>query len=111
MIGHPDRARGFPAAAPERRMNPEENLEDCLPPELRTSTTTLTRMAAGLSGARVYRVDAAGGAFVLKITDSREPLAAWRRKLGVQRLAADAGLAPRIAHVDEARRAVVSWFV
>jgi aminoglycoside phosphotransferase (APT) family kinase protein len=92
-------------------MNPEESPEDCLPPELRTSTTALTRMAAGLSGARVYRVDAAGGAFVLKVTDPHEPLAAWRRKVDVQRLAADAGLAPRIAHIDEARRAVVSRFV
>lgn len=87
------------------------SLEACLPADLRGPTTTITRIAAGLSGAGVYRVEAAGQAFVLKVVDAGEPLAGWRRKLHIQQLAADAGLAPRVVHTDEARRAVVSAFV
>ncbi|HEX8434092.1 phosphotransferase [Archangium sp.] len=86
-------------------------LEDCLPPDLRGPATTITRIAAGLSGAGVYRVEAAGKSFVLKIAAESENPADWRRGFHVQRLAADAGLAPRIVHADEARRAVLSAFV
>ncbi len=92
---------------PEPRMN----LEACLPADLQSTTPTITRIAAGLSGAGVYRVEAAGQAFVLKIAGEGEPPAGWRHKVRIQELAANAGLAPRILHVDEARRAVVSAFV
>lgn len=87
------------------------NLEACLPTDLQGPTTTITRIAAGLSGAGVYRVEAAGQAFVLKTSAEGEPLAGWHRKVHVQQLAASAGLAPRVVHVDEARRAVVSALV
>ena len=87
------------------------SLEACLPADLQGPTTTISRIAAGLSGAGVYRVEAAGQAFVLKISGEDEPLAGWRRKLHIQELAAGAGLAPRVVHADEARRAVVSAFV
>jgi aminoglycoside phosphotransferase (APT) family kinase protein len=87
------------------------NLEACLPADLRGPTTTINRVAAGASGAGVYRVEAAGQAFVLKVTGENEPLASWRQKLHIQQLAASANLAPRVVHVDEARRAVVSAFV
>jgi thiamine kinase-like enzyme len=86
-------------------------VEDCLPADLRGPTTTITRIAAGLSGAGVYRVEAAGQSFVLKVAGEAENDADWRRALHIQRLAADAGLAPRIVHVDEARRAVLTAFV
>ncbi|WP_375773351.1 phosphotransferase [Archangium gephyra] len=86
-------------------------IEDCLPADLRAPTTTITRIAAGMSGAGVYRVEAAGQPFVLKIAGEAENDADWRRALHIQRLAADAGLAPRIVHVDEARRAVLTSFV
>lgn len=78
---------------------------------MRGPTTTITRIAAGLSGAGVYRVEAAGQAFVLKVSGEGEPLDGWRRKLHVRQLAADAGLAPRVIHTDEERRAVLSAFV
>jgi Ser/Thr protein kinase RdoA (MazF antagonist) len=68
-------------------------------------------MAAGLSGAGVYRVEAAGQSFVLKVAGEAENEADWRSALHIQRLAADAGLAPRVIHVDEARRAVLTAFV
>ena len=48
---------------------------------------------------------------MLKISDEAQPLAEWRRTLQIRQLAADAGLAPRIVHVDEARRAIMSAFV
>ena len=84
-------------------------VEACLPAELRGAT--ITKLAVGLSGAGVYRVDAADRSFVLKIGDGSVPLAAWQRTVHVQRAAADAGVAPRVVHVDEAQRAVVSELV
>ena len=83
-------------------------LEACLPDHLRGPTTTITRIAAGLSGAGVYRVEAAGQAYVLKVAIAGEPIEAWRQSLEIQRRAGDAGVAPRVIHHDEARRAVVS---
>jgi aminoglycoside phosphotransferase (APT) family kinase protein len=80
------------------------NLDECLPSELRGST--IARVAAGMSGAGVYRV---GDAHVLKV--SSEPIEAWRHKLAIMRAAADAGLAPRVVHVDEEHRAIVSAYV
>ena len=85
--------------------------EECLPPPLRGPGTTIARVGAGLSGAGVWRVDAAGQTFVLKVATDGEPLAAWRAKLQVQTLAAAAGVAPAVVHADEARRAILSAFV
>lgn len=87
------------------------NLEEFLPPDLRGPETTITPIAAGLSGAGVYRVEASGQAFVLKIAAESESAEDWRSTLHIHRLAADAGLAPRIVHVDAPRRAVLSAFV
>jgi aminoglycoside phosphotransferase (APT) family kinase protein len=87
------------------------SLESCLPQELRGPSTTIQRVAAGLSGAGVYRVEAGGQSYVLKVAAESEPLAPWRRKLQLQQLAAAAGVAPAVVHVDEPRRAVLSAFV
>ena len=87
------------------------NLEECLPAELRGPATTITRVSAGLSGAGVYRVEAAGQAYVLKVSDAMEAVETWRRTLHIRQLASEAGVAPRVVHSDEARRAVVSSFV
>lgn len=86
-------------------------LKTCLPLDLQGQTTTISPIAAGLSGAGVYRVEAAGQAFVLKISSEGEAFADWHGKLHIQQLAVDAGLAPGVAHVDEAQRAVLSNFV
>ena len=86
-------------------------LEDCLPEDLRASEPTLTRIAAGLSGAGVYRVDAGGQSYVLKVAADDERPEGWRRALHFQRLAAEAGLTPRVVHADEARRAVLTDFL
>jgi aminoglycoside phosphotransferase (APT) family kinase protein len=88
-----------------------DNLDDCLPEDLRGPGTTITRISAGFSGAGVYRVEAAGQSYVLKVSDASKPLVQWRRQLGIQQLAANAGLAAPVLHAVEARRAVVSAFV
>jgi aminoglycoside phosphotransferase (APT) family kinase protein len=59
----------------------------------------------------VYRVDAAGEAFVLKIAAESESAADWHGTLQIQRLAAEHGLSPRVVHVDELGRAVLTAFV
>jgi aminoglycoside phosphotransferase (APT) family kinase protein len=78
---------------------------------MRGPETTITKMAMGFSGAGVYRVEAGGQTFVLKITDPTAPIAAWRRALRTQELAADASITPQIVHFDEERRAIVTAFV
>jgi len=83
-------------------------LEACLPDHLRGPTTSITRIVGGLSGAGVYRVEAAGHAYVLKVASEGEPIEPWRQSLEIQRRAGDVGVAPRVIHHDEARRAVVS---
>lgn len=80
----------------------------CLPAELRGA---LTPLAGGLSGAGVYRVDAGGRAYVLKLGSESVPVAVWRERLAIQQRAAAAGLAPRVIHHDEAHRAVVTEYV
>ena len=80
---------------------------ECLPPDLRGAT--ITRIAAGLSGAGVYRVEADVRAYVLKISsESRED---WQRKVAILESAAAAGVAPRVVHVDAERRAVLSELI
>ena len=86
-------------------------LEACLPERLRGPETTITRMAMGFSGAGVYRVEAGGQTFVLKVTDQAAPIDAWRRALSIQELAANASVTPQIVHIDEERRAIVTLFV
>ena len=86
-------------------------LEACLPDDLRGPSTSITKMTGGLSGAGVFRVDAAGQLYVLKVARDDVPIGTWRQSLAIQRGAGDAGLAPRVIHHDEPRRAVVSEHV
>jgi len=87
------------------------DLTACLPPELRGTGTTITRIAAGLSGAGVYRVEAAGHAFVLKVAAATEDQAAWRRAVAIQQHAAAVGLAPAVIYSDDGRRSIVTDLV
>lgn len=73
------------------------NLDECLPPALRGAT--ITPVGAGLSGAGVYRVN---DSHILKLDD---------RLAALQRLAGEAGLAPRVVHVDEVRHAIVTELI
>lgn len=94
-------------------MPPEEfsHLLACLPADLQGSETRITRVSAGLSGAGVYRVDTPRQIVVLKVAVIGESIEEWRRKMRIQHRAANAGLAPRLVHIDEARRAIVSEFI
>jgi aminoglycoside phosphotransferase (APT) family kinase protein len=87
------------------------DLQQCLPPSLRGPTTAITRIASGLSGAAVHRVDAGDRAFVLKLARPDESLEHWRRNLATRRAAAGAGLTPDVVHADETHRATVTTFV
>ena len=93
------------------RPEPILHLDECLPAALRGDGTSVTPLSNSFSGAGVYRIERDGRAFVLKVSDVADPIDAWKRRLQVLRSAAAAGLAPRIVHVDEVRRAVVSAFV
>lgn len=88
-----------------------DDLRACLPPELRAADPKIERIRAGMSGAGVYRVEAAGRSYVLKIAGSGELVAAWRQRVEIQRRAAAAGVAPAMIHVDEERQAIVSEHV
>lgn len=79
-----------------------ETMRACLPPSLRDQP--IARMAAGLSGAAVYKV---GDAHVLKVSAEGD----FAQKVAILRAAAAAGVAPEVVHVDAERRAVVSAFV
>ena len=92
-------------------MTAEIHLDECLPADLRGAATTITTLAGGLSGAGVHLVDANGRTFVLKVSTQEESIGAWRARREILRLAADAGVAPRVIHTDEERRAVLSVFV
>ena len=75
--------RGLMAASvllPHLPMSHSESdrLDDCLPANLRGTATTITRIAGGLSGAGVHRVDTDGRAFLLKISRSDESIDTWR---------------------------------
>lgn len=83
------------------------DVQACLPPELRGAA--ITRMSAGLSGAGVYRVEHADGTYVLKVAAASDPR--WRERVELLQRASRAGVAPRVVHVDEARRAVTSEHV
>ncbi len=91
------------------RVDPD--LEACLPAALRGPATKIAKIAAGLSGAGVYRVDANGRSYVLKLAGPRDAVENWRARTVILRAAADAGVAPAVVHVDDERRAVVSELV
>lgn len=103
------------AAASSRSVDlPSEDVSElmhALPVSLHSSDTTITRAAVGNSGAGVFLVDAGGARSVLKMTALSEPLEDWHRAVATQRAAAQAGVAPRVLHVDEVRRAVLSEHV
>jgi thiamine kinase-like enzyme len=79
-----------------------------LPAEQVGATERIEPIRAGLSGAGVYAVTTSQGAFVLRVQDRNLDEQYFAQQLRVLRRAEQAGIAPRIAYVDEAARAVVS---
>ena len=86
------------------------DLAECLPAQLRGPNIKIERIGQGMSGAGVYRVEAAGKTYVLKVSP-KEHVDDFRRKLEIRHLVAQAGVAPRVVHADEHRKAVLSEFV
>jgi len=66
----------------------------------------VARLAGGLSGAEVHAVTTATGKYVLRSQGTASP--AWHRAVALQRLAADAGIAPALVAVDEATATTIS---
>lgn len=69
----------------------DDDLRACLPEALRGGATRIERIAPGMSGAGVYRVDAEGKTYVLKIAGGREPFDDWKRATQVLAAAGRAG--------------------
>jgi hypothetical protein len=64
----------------------------------------------GVSGAFVYRVDAGGRCYVLRMEGLASPLRNPHQYTSM-RIAAEAGIAPRLHHVDETARVAVMDFI
>jgi aminoglycoside phosphotransferase (APT) family kinase protein len=78
-----------------------------LPEAVTGEVTSVEPLHMGLSGARVYTVRAARGAFVLRVQPPRHDRS-LRQHVLIQRRAAEIGVAPAIVHVDENEGAVLS---
>jgi thiamine kinase-like enzyme len=74
-------------------------------------TPTFQRVDAGPSSTGVYRLEARGATFLLKLEEEREPLERWHGRLHLLSLAAEAGLAPTVVHWDEERRMILTRYV
>jgi hypothetical protein len=66
----------------------------------------VARLAGGLSGAEVHAVTTATGKYVLRSQGTAG--SAWHRAVALQRLAADAGIAPALVAVDKATATTIS---
>ena len=62
----------------------------------------------GLSGAGVYGITSARGEYVLRVQGDGADDAFWSQHIRILRRAAEHGVAPPVAHVDEDARAVIS---
>lgn len=86
------------------------DLADCLPVQLRGPNIKIERIGQGMSGAGVYRVEASGKTYVLKVSP-KDSVEEFRRKLEIRQAVAQAEVAPRVVHADEQRKAVLSEFI
>jgi len=83
-------------------------LQRFLPGEKLGDVTSITPIRLGLSGAGVYAVTTERGEFVLRLQGRRADDSFWTQHILILRRAAAIGVAPRVVHVDEEARAVVS---
>jgi thiamine kinase-like enzyme len=83
-------------------------LHPLLPKALLGDVQSVTPISMGLSGAGVYAVTAANSEYVLRVQSKGTGDSFWNQQLLILRRAAEREVAPRIVHVDEDARAVVS---
>lgn len=88
-----------PAHAPLLALLPEDRVG---------AVQRIEPIRAGLSGAGVYAVTTSRGAYVLRVQERERSEAYFAQQLRVLQRAADAKIAPAIAHVDAAARALVT---
>ncbi|MGV3708515.1 MAG: phosphotransferase [Gemmatimonas sp.] len=100
-------AAGTPSSRPLHEV-PE--LLQFVPSQFRGSGTTVSRIAVGMSGAAVYLLEDGASKSVLKVTPGVDALS-WARSVAISAAAADAGVAPRILHVSDEARGVLSEFI
>jgi hypothetical protein len=70
----------------------------------------LVPLGGGASTAMLFRVERGGGRYLLRIEGEPSPLRVPEQYTAM-RMAADAGIAPRVLHLDDARRTVVTDFI
>jgi aminoglycoside phosphotransferase (APT) family kinase protein len=70
----------------------------------------VTPVSGGATSASLFRVELRGRPYLLRIEGAPSPLRNPHQYLSL-RIAADAGVAPRLLHVDEARRVIVTDFI
>jgi aminoglycoside phosphotransferase (APT) family kinase protein len=68
--------------------------------------TQVAPIKIGLSGAGVFSVTTTTGQYVVRFHATSPEL--WTKEITMQRLAASAGVAPKIVHVDDRQRATVT---
>lgn len=70
----------------------------------------ITQLSGGASGAFLYRVDVGGARYLLRIEGVPSPLRNPHQYVSL-RIAAEAGIAPRVLYIDEQARVIVTDFV
>jgi len=83
-------------------------LQHFLPVAILGEINTLTPIRQGLSGAGVYAVTTDTGEYVLRLQGQRVDDSFWKQHILILSRAAEMEVAPRVVHVDEEARAVVS---
>lgn len=75
-----------------------------------TPIEAIAPMSMGTTTAAVFRIDAAGHAYLLRVEGIPSPMRNPHQYASMQ-IAADAGIAPRLHHADEAGRVAVMDFI
>ena len=83
----------------------KEHFTAFLPEDYFGAITEVSPIITGLSGAEVYSVTTIKGEYILRFLLGDH--AVWKKAIGVQRLASEAGISPELHSVDEAHKATV----
>lgn len=75
-----------------------------------TPVGAIKTLSGGASGALIFRVEVGGRPYLLRVEGVPSPLRNPHQYVSM-RMAAEAGIAPRILHVDEERRVAVTDFI
>jgi aminoglycoside phosphotransferase (APT) family kinase protein len=76
-----------------------------------TTLATVTPVSGGLSGAGVHRIEIGGGAYLLRLDGPKDGLRDPARSHACMKIAAEAGLAPRVLHADAEAGVTITDFV